>query len=76
MTNGQFVNVIEYQADVMNRKTRELTYDWKDVPEEVRDMALKLREIALKSFDFGWSLNDIAELSLGIPYGDKGENIG
>lgn len=68
---GQFVNIIEYQADVLNKKSRKLDYDWRDVPEVVREMALKMREVAETTFEYGWSLNDVAELSLGMPYAGK-----
>ena len=68
---GEFVNVMEYQADVMKKKGVSLTYNWRDVPEEVREMALRLREIAGRTFEYGWSLNDVAELSLGMPWQER-----
>jgi hypothetical protein len=63
---GQFTNIMEYQADVLNNKKVELTYDVKDVPEEVRELAKRLKDVAGQTFQYGWSLNDIAELSLAL----------
>ena len=68
---GQFTTVMEYQADVLKKTKMELDFDWEDVPETVREMALQLREIAEKSFQYGWSLNDLCELSMAMPYGTK-----
>ena len=63
---GQFTTVMEYQADVLNGKKVQLTYDVKDVPEEVKELARKLKEVTSQTFQHGWSLNDIAELSLAL----------
>jgi len=63
---GQFTTVMEYQADVLNGKKVQLTYDVKDVPEEVKELARKLKEVTSQTFQYGWSLNDIAELSLAL----------
>lgn len=63
---GQFTTVMEYQADVLNGKKVQLMYDVKDVPEEVKELARKLKEVTSQTFQHGWSLNDIAELSLAL----------
>ena len=63
---GQFTTVMEYQADVLNNKKVQLTYEVKDVPEEVKELARKLKEVTSQTFQYGWSLNDIAELSLAL----------
>lgn len=63
---GQFTTVMEYQADVLNGKKVQLMYDVKDVPEEVKELARKLKEVTSQTFQYGWSLNDIAELSLAL----------
>lgn len=67
---GKFTTIMDYQADVLKKTVMELGYDWNDVPDVVKEMALTLRNVAESSFHYGWSLNDLCELSMAMPYNE------
>lgn len=41
-------------------------YPVEDVPQEVKDMAVALKDMCTASLDMGWTMDDIAELAMAL----------